>query len=82
VIREWSHHHGLSLASKTKLFVLTMGVVGLSFLLVGITPVVLTVTFVLTTAGVVSLVRLPGVEEDNQLSLGSSQVLALPSPAV
>ena len=62
LIREWSLHHGLSMASKTKLFVLTMSVVGLSFLLVGITPVVLTVTFVLSTAGLVSLVRLPGVE--------------------
>ena len=78
MIHEWSHHRGLSLISKTKLFVVTMGVVGLSFLLVGITPVVLTVTFVLTTAGVVSLVRLPGVEEENRLSLGSSRVLALP----
>ena len=78
VVREWSLHHGLSLASKTKLFVLTFVVVGVSLVLVGITPLVLTVTFVLSTAGLVGLVRLPGVEEGNRLSLASSQVLALP----
>jgi len=82
VVREWGLHRGLSVTSKTKLSVLTMGVVGLSFLLVGITPVVLTVTFVLSTAGLVSLVRLPGVEEEDRPSVGSSRVLALPSPAV
>ena len=63
IIREWSLHHGLSAASKAKLFVVTMSVVGLSFVLVGITPLVLSVTFVLSTTGVVSLLRLPGPEE-------------------
>jgi uncharacterized protein len=81
MLREWSQHHGLSLVSKTKLFFLTMGLVGLSFILVGITPVVLTVTFVLTTAGLVGLVRLPGLEEEPRQSLTESPIPALPSPA-
>ena len=82
VVREWGLHQGLSVKSKTKLFSVTMGVVGISFLLVGITPVVLSVTFVLSTAGLVSLVRLPGVEAEDRPSLAPSRVLALPAPSV
>ena len=82
IIREWSLHHGLSAASKAKLLVVTMGVVGLSFVLVGITPLVLSVTFVLSTTGVVSLLRLPGPEGENRLGLASRQVPGLPAPAV
>jgi uncharacterized membrane protein YbaN (DUF454 family) len=82
VVREWSRYQGLSKTSKGKLAALTLLVVAGSLVLVGITPIVLIVTFVLSTAGLISLLRLPGIDEANVFSHTPSRLPALPSPAM
>lgn len=82
IVRDWSIYRGLSRTSKVKLTVLTLAVVGVSLLLVGLTPIVLSVTFVLSAAGLYSLIRLPGVHEDNQLAPSSFMTRSLPAPSI
>jgi uncharacterized membrane protein YbaN (DUF454 family) len=66
IVVEWTTHHGLSRKSKAKLAGLTAMIVGVSFLLVPLTPLVLVVTFSLSSAGLYSLLRLPGVDPENE----------------
>jgi uncharacterized membrane protein YbaN (DUF454 family) len=66
IVVEWSKHHGLSRMSKAKLAGLAAIVVGISFLLVPLTPLVLIMTFALSSAGLYSLIRLPGIDDDTQ----------------
>ena len=82
VIREWTLRHGLSRRSKGKLAGLTLAAIGASFVLVGITPIVLTVTFVLSSAGLFSLIRLPEVEAEKALGSASWTRIPLPAPSV
>jgi uncharacterized membrane protein YbaN (DUF454 family) len=68
MIDEWSMYQGLSHLSKVKLIGLIAVAVGVSFTLVPLTPLVLAVTFVLSSGGLYSLLRLPEiVEEDESL---------------
>ena len=64
IVVEWTTHHGLSRMSKAKLAGLTAMIVGVSFLLVPLTPLVLVVTFSLSSAGLYSLLRLPGIDAE------------------
>jgi uncharacterized membrane protein YbaN (DUF454 family) len=66
IVAEWTTHHGLSRMSKAKLAGLTAIIVGVSFLLVPLTPLVLVVTFSLSSAGLYSLLRLPGVDDGTE----------------
>ena len=63
---EWTTHHGLSRMSKAKLAGLTAMIVGVSLLLVPLTPLVLVVTFSLSSAGLYSLIRLPGIDAEKE----------------
>ncbi len=62
IIEEWSTYQGLSRRSKVKLIGLIAVAVGVSLSLVPLTPLVLAVTFVLSSGGLYSLLRLPGVD--------------------
>lgn len=81
IIEEWSTCQGLSRRSKVKLIGLVATAVGVSFTLMPLTPIVLAVTFVLSTGGLYSLLRLPGIDEDEYLpfSLLDSLLLAPPT---
>jgi len=72
IVREWLARHGLSMGSKAKLIALTGGLVAVSFVLVPITPLSLAVTFVLSSGGVYSIVKMPRIE-------GQSDALPFPS---
>lgn len=79
IVAEWTTHHGLSRMSKAKLAGLTAMIVGVSFLLVPLTPLVLVVTFSLSSAGLYSLLRLPGIDEDTEHFTLPSISRALPT---
>ena len=79
IVAEWTTHHGLSRKSKAKLAGLTAMIVGVSFLLVPLTPLVLVVTFSLSSAGLYSLLRLPGIDEDTEHFALPSISRALPT---
>ncbi len=66
IIEEWSTYQGLSRRSKVKLIGLIAVAVGVSLSLVPLTPLVLAVTFVLSSGGLYSLLRLPGVDEEDE----------------
>jgi uncharacterized membrane protein YbaN (DUF454 family) len=66
IVVEWSTHHGLSRMSKAKLAGLTAVIVGISLLLVPLTPLVIVVTFSLSSAGLYSLLRLPGIDAERK----------------
>ncbi len=66
MIDEWSMYQGLSRLSKVKLIGLIAVAVGGSFTLVPLTPLVLAVTFVLSSGGLYSLLRLPGIVEEDE----------------
>jgi len=80
IIEEWSTYQGLSRRSKVKLIGLIAVAVGVSLSLVPLTPLVLAVTFVLSPGGLYSLLRLPGVDEEDE-SLPYSWIARwLPAP--
>ncbi len=79
IVVEWSKHQGLSRMSKAKLAGLTAIVVGISFLLVPLTPLVLIMTFALSSAGLYSLLRLPGIDDDTEPLALQSISKALPA---
>jgi len=80
IIEEWSTYQGLSRRSKVKLIGLIAVAVGVSLSLVPLTPLVLAVTFVLSSGGLYSLLRLPGVDEEDE-SLPYSWIARwLPAP--
>ncbi len=81
IIHEWSKLHGLSKRSKLKLIGLIAAAVAVSFSIVTITPMVLGVTFVLSTGGVYTLLHLPGIEGDVQTWPPSWAAGLLPAPA-
>src|SRR5271157_247410 len=66
LVEESSTYQGLSRRSKVKLIGLIAVVVGVSLSLVPLTPLVLAVTFVLSSGGLYSLLRLPGVDEADE----------------
>ena len=78
IVREWLARHGLSMGSKAKLIALTGALVAVSFVLVPITPLSLAVTFVLSSGGVYSIVKMPGIEEQEDALAIPSVVPALP----
>jgi uncharacterized membrane protein YbaN (DUF454 family) len=82
IVVEWSMQHGLSRMSKAKLAGLTAVVVAVSLLLVPITPLVIGVTFSLSSAGLYSLLRLPGIDEDTARFALTSISQALPTASV
>jgi uncharacterized membrane protein YbaN (DUF454 family) len=82
IVREWITRHGLSLRSKLKLIALTGALVIVSFLLVPITPLVLAVTFVLSSGGVYSILRMPGIDEESDILPIPSIPRALPVSSV
>ena len=66
IIEEWSTSQGLSVRSKIKILGMIATAVAVSFSVVPPTEASLAMTFVLTTGGVYSLLRLPGIDEDQQ----------------
>ena len=73
IVAEWATYHGLSRLSKVKLAGLTAIVVAVSLLLVPLTPLVITVTFSLSSAGLYGLLRLPTLDAGNQSRTIASQ---------
>ena len=80
IIEEWSTYQGLSRRSKVKLICLIAVAVGISFSLVPLTPLVLAVTFVLSSGGVYGLLRLPGIEDEDESLPFSWIARLLPAP--
>jgi uncharacterized membrane protein YbaN (DUF454 family) len=82
IVVEWTTHRGLSRMSKAKLAGLTTMLVGVSFVLVPLTPLVLVVTLSLSSAGLYSLLRLPGIDPENESVTVPSHGRAILGPAV
>lgn len=78
VVREWLAQHGLSPGSKAKLIALTGTLAATSFVIVPITPLSLTVTFLLTSGGIYSIANMPGVDDVDMGLARPEAVLALP----
>jgi uncharacterized membrane protein YbaN (DUF454 family) len=80
IIDEWSTYQGLSRLSKVKLIGLIAVAVGVSLSLLPLTPMVLAVTFVLSSGGLYSLLRLPGIDEGEESLPFSWIARSLPAP--
>jgi len=80
IVEEWSTYQRLSRLSKVKLVGLIAIAVGVSLSFVPLTPLVLTVTFVLSSGGLYSLLRLPGIDEEDETLPFSWIAMSLPAP--
>jgi uncharacterized membrane protein YbaN (DUF454 family) len=81
IIEEWCTYQGLSHLSKVKLIGLIAAAVGVSFSLVPLTPLVVAVTFVLSSGGLYTLLRLPGIEGEDESFPFSWIARSLPAPS-
>jgi uncharacterized membrane protein YbaN (DUF454 family) len=79
IIREWEQYGGLSQLSKGKLTALTLAIVGVTIVLVPLTPIAFAVIVLVSSLSIYGITRMPSAaEKPLAISLRPSPALSLP----